>query len=124
MSRHHYKYSTREILIDLRRVYREVGREQFSYPAYDQQGRFSASLMAKRFGSWIGACRAIGVTPVRQHPYWRIKLHRQRELSVTRPCLKCDEPFKSWDQKKNRICPLCTLANDGILDAEPYRVAM
>ena len=80
MSRHNYKYTTRALLIDLRRVYREVGRARFSYPTYDEQGRFSASVMAQRFGSWVVACRAIGVTPSRQHPYWRVNLRKQREL--------------------------------------------
>lgn len=124
MGSHRYKYATREILADLRRVYREVGQEAFSYPLYEARGRYSASLMAQRFGSWIGACRAIGVTPVRQHPYWRVNLHKQRALSVTLPCLKCEEPFKSWDPKKNRICPLCAEANESLADTEPYLVAL
>lgn len=124
MAAHRYKYSSQEILADLRRVYEEVGRERFSYPLYERRGRYSASVMAQRFGSWQEACHVAGIETVRLHPYWRMNMRPRRALSVTLPCLKCDEPFNSWDPKKNRLCPVCTAANQEILDDEPCRVAM
>jgi hypothetical protein len=31
-------------------------------------------------------------------------------------CLSCDHPFKSWDPKRNRICPRCRAANATLLE--------
>ena len=28
-------------------------------------------------------------------------------------CLRCDIVFESWDRRRNRICPACTLVNAG-----------
>ncbi len=107
MSRHRYKYSTRELVEDLRRVSRLAGRAVFSFPIYEEQGRYAATTVISRFGTWRQACAAAGIEPVRLHPYWRANLRKQRELGVTLLCLKCDEPFQSWDPKRNRICPGC-----------------
>lgn len=43
----------------------------------------------------------------RQMPIKRFKVNR----SIPCDCLSCGEPFKSYDLKKNRICPSCTRAN-------------
>jgi len=37
----------------------------------------------------------------------RIRLTPDYE-PVTRQCLSCDKQFKSWDKKRNWICPKCS----------------
>jgi hypothetical protein len=27
----------------------------------------------------------------------------------TRPCIRCDESFESWDKRKNQLCQKCTV---------------
>jgi len=36
-----------------------------------------------------------------------------KEIKVL--CLKCGNPFVSWDRRKNRLCQRCTRENDFLL---------
>jgi len=44
-----------ELLADLRRIAHELGRNQVTFRAYNERGRFSASTLAEHFGSWNAA---------------------------------------------------------------------
>lgn len=44
-----------ELLADLRRVAQELGKSQVTFREYNDRGRFTASTLAGRFGSWNAA---------------------------------------------------------------------
>lgn len=44
-----------ELLADLRRVAKELGKDRVTFREYKERGRFTASTLAARFGSWLAA---------------------------------------------------------------------
>lgn len=44
-----------ELLADLRRVAKELEKDRVTFREYNQKGRFSATTLAERFGSWHAA---------------------------------------------------------------------
>jgi hypothetical protein len=122
--RGNYRYSTEELLKDLRRVQRQVGRGAFSFPIYQEEGHYAATTVLLRFGTFRGACAAAGIRLRRLHPYWRSQRRKAQELRVTLDCLKCENPFSSWNRKKNRLCPSCTMSNAGLDEEQLYACAL
>lgn len=51
----HRNVPDEELLADLRRVGRQLGKDRVTFREYNDRGRFSASTLALRFGSWHGA---------------------------------------------------------------------
>lgn len=44
-----------ELLADLSRVAKELGKNQVTFREYNKRGRFSAGTLSERFGSWFAA---------------------------------------------------------------------
>lgn len=44
-----------DLLADLRRVAKEIGKNRVTFREYNERGRFTASTLAERFGSWNAA---------------------------------------------------------------------
>lgn len=44
-----------ELLADLRRVAEELGKNRVTFREYNKEGRFTASTLVERFGSWFAA---------------------------------------------------------------------
>src|SRR6266446_451501 len=52
---YHYRVPDEELLADLSRVAKELGKNRVTFREYNERGRFSASTLAERFGSWFAA---------------------------------------------------------------------
>jgi 5-methylcytosine-specific restriction endonuclease McrA len=52
---YHWGVPDDELLADLRRVADELGKHRVTFREYNERGRFSASTLAERFGSWFAA---------------------------------------------------------------------
>ncbi|MGB9070171.1 MAG: HNH endonuclease [Candidatus Acidiferrales bacterium] len=52
---YHWGVPDDQLLADLRRVAGELGKHRVTFREYNERGRFSASTLAERFGSWHGA---------------------------------------------------------------------
>jgi hypothetical protein len=50
-----------ELLADLRRVARRLGRDWLGQSEYDREGRFSSQMMARHFGSWSKALERVAL---------------------------------------------------------------
>ncbi|HWF14212.1 MAG TPA: HNH endonuclease [Candidatus Acidoferrales bacterium] len=44
-----------DLLADLRRVAKDLGKNRVTYREYNERGRFTAGTLAERFGSWFAA---------------------------------------------------------------------
>jgi len=53
-----------ELLDDLKRVSQELPSNTVTKSQYDERGRFSASTLQRRFGSWHGALERAGLTKI------------------------------------------------------------
>lgn len=58
----YHRYSTDELLADLRRSVVEIGGEILTRRIYDRVGHYSSGTISARFGSWSAALRAAGIT--------------------------------------------------------------
>lgn len=57
----HRDISDNELLADLRRVGQELGKSRVTFREYNKKGRFNASTLAGRFGSWNAAIDKAGL---------------------------------------------------------------
>jgi Homing endonuclease associated repeat/HNH endonuclease len=57
----HWNTTDQEFLDDLKRVADELGANTVSMRQYDEHGRFAASSLQRRFGSWVQALQRAGL---------------------------------------------------------------
>ncbi|MEK7854885.1 MAG: HNH endonuclease [Acidobacteriota bacterium] len=62
---HHRNVPNGEFVADLQRVARELGRSTVTIDQYNERGRFHASSLARRFGSWFKALEQAGLAKSR-----------------------------------------------------------
>ena len=65
LERLHRNTPDEDFLVDLRRVANELGTNTVTIRRYDERGRFSASALQRRFGSWHSALERSGLVKVR-----------------------------------------------------------
>jgi len=58
---HHSKLDKNQVIADLKRVSKVLGRDSLSMKEYDDQGEYSSSAVHRRFGSWNIALREAGL---------------------------------------------------------------
>lgn len=99
-------YSDEELLLDLQRVYHEVGR--VSYVLYGCYGAYSGQTLVKRFGSFAQACAIVNIKPGREGA--------RQEPKVIRTCIGCDAPFAS--PKADPSCRRCATCRQAVSNRE------
>ncbi len=62
---YHRDTSDEELLADLRRVAREIGKNRVTIDEYNEKGRFNAATLQRHFGSWFAATDKAGLARTR-----------------------------------------------------------
>lgn len=64
------KINNEDILMDLKDIFRRLNISSLSMKDYDENGKYSSSLVSRRFGSWNKALKEANI-PCRQE-YWSV----------------------------------------------------
>lgn len=64
LEEYHRNITGKELIADLKRVARELGKKTLSTTEYRQHGKYSPTTVWNRFGTWNKAVRAAGLKPV------------------------------------------------------------
>jgi hypothetical protein len=102
---------TREdVIADLQRVYKLIGRKAFSRKTYSRLGRLSVHHYKERFGTF-GNALARADLPMSRRVAQSMALQDIRGCPDQVRCLSCDHWFKTEDKVRFRCCPTCRRAN-------------
>ena len=99
-----------DVIADLQRVYKLIGRKAFSRKTYSRLGRLSIHHYKERFGTF-GNALAKADLPMSRLTARTVTLHDACECPEQRRCLSCDGWFRSEDKVRFRCCPTCRRAN-------------
>jgi 5-methylcytosine-specific restriction endonuclease McrA len=62
---YHRNVSNEELLDDLKRVARDLGKDSVTLDEYNECGQFNSSTLTRRFGNWFKALDVAGLQPSR-----------------------------------------------------------